>query len=187
MATLIDRHGPPNLRRTRNAFASLGRSIIHQQLSTKSAAAIYRRFLGHFPRGRFPSPEMLAATSAAQLRAVGLSAAKAAYLHDLAARFADGTLTPRRFAAMTDVELAEVLMQVKGIGPWSVDMFLLFGLCRRDILPVGDLGVKQGMKLYFDLEARPSAAEMRVLAAQWQPYRSFASWYMWRLLEDGMP
>lgn len=187
MAALIKRHGPPSFRRTRNSFASLGRAIISQQLSGKAADTICRRFLALYPGSRFPRPDELLATPFDTLRGVGLSRAKASYLLDLAHKFADGTIQPRRFARMADAELLDMLTQVKGIGPWSVDMFLMFGLARPDVLPVGDLGVQKGMKLYFGLDDLPRPGVMTELAGPWQPYRSVASWYMWRVTESGLP
>ena len=187
MRALIALHGPPALSRTRNSFASLGRAIIYQQLSGKAAGTIYRRFLGLFPRRRFPRPDQLLATPPTTLREVGLSRAKASYLLDLAARYADGTIRPRRFARASDDELQDMLTQVKGIGPWSVHMFLIFGLLRPDVLPVGDLGVRKGMQQYFELDGLPTPRVMAELAESWRPYRSAAVWYMWRLLESGLP
>ncbi len=184
MPLLIKRHGPPELSRTRNSFGSLGRAIIYQQLSGKAAGTIYRRFLELYPTKRFPSPQALLETSPARLRSAGVSRAKAEYLLDLARRFADGTIKSRRFAAMDNAELSQMLCQVKGIGQWSVDMFLIFGLLRPDILPVGDLGVRKGMQSYFGLSELPKPQAMEELAEPWRPYRSIASWYMWRLLEE---
>jgi DNA-3-methyladenine glycosylase II len=183
LATLIELHGAPTLSRTRNAFASLGRAIVYQQLSGSAAGTIYRRFVGLFG-GRFPTAPQLAAARFEALRGVGLSAAKARYLQDLAAHVADGRIAPRRFATMTDEQIGLVLTAVKGIGPWSVHMFLMFGLNRPDVLPVGDLGVRKGMMKHFRLRTLPAPARMEALATPWQPYRSVGSWYMWRLLDS---
>lgn len=187
MKALIARHGAPDLRRTRNSFASLGRSIVYQQLSGAAAGTIYGRFLALFPQRRFPRPDVLLSTPEETLRGAGLSRAKVASLHDLARKFADGTVQPRRFARMDAGALRDVLTRVRGVGPWSVDMFLIFGLLRPDVLPVGDLGVRKGMQRYFALNALPGPGDMEALAAPWQPYRSVASWYMWRLIDDGPP
>lgn len=184
MARLIATHGAPNLKRTRNSFESLGRAIIYQQLSGKAASTIYGRFLALYPRKRFPRPEVLLATPFDTLRGVGLSRGKASYLLDLAARFGDGSIKPRRFASMSDDELMSTLTTVKGIGPWSVHMFMMFGLVRPDVLPVGDLGVRKGMQQYFGLDSLPAPTTMEALTEPWRPYRSFGSWYMWRLLEE---
>ena len=187
MAALIGRHGAPEFRRTRDSFASLGRSIIYQQLSGKAAGTIYRRFLALYTPARFPRPAQLLATSAERLRSAGVSRSKASYLHDLAQKFTDGTVQPRRFAHLDNQALSAMLTQVKGIGQWSVDMFLIFGLQRPDVLPVGDLGVSKGMQIYFGLSEQPGPKQMTELAASWQPFRSVASWYMWRTAENGLP
>ena len=184
LAPLIAQHGAPPLVRTRNAFASLGTAIVYQQLSGSAAGTIYRRFKRLFG-GRFPTPTQLATASPSRLRAVGLSVAKASYLRDLATHFAMGRVVPRRFTAMTDDEITAALTAIKGIGPWSVHMFLLFGLNRPDVLPVGDLGVRKGMMRHFRLRSLPAPGRMQALAAPWQPYRSVASWYMWRLVDGG--
>lgn len=184
MDELIATHGPPNLKRTRNSFQSLARAIIYQQLSGKAAGTIYGRFLALYPGQRFPRPETLKDTPFDDLRGVGLSRGKASYLLDLAAKYDDGTIKPRRFASMSNDELLETLTSVKGIGPWSVHMFMMFGLVRPDVLPVGDLGVRKGMQQYFGLDSLPSPATMESLAEPWRPYRTFGSWYMWRVLEE---
>ncbi|HLU66700.1 MAG TPA: DNA-3-methyladenine glycosylase [Kofleriaceae bacterium] len=182
LGRLIKRHGPPRLKPSRNHLESLTRAIIYQQLSGKAAATIYRRFLDLFG-GRFPSAAELAAIPMARLRGAGLSGAKAEYVLDLARRVADGSIDPRRFRRMEDEALIAHLTQVKGIGRWSVHMFLLFGLGRPDVLPTGDLGVRKGMQLLFRLPDLPAPSAMEELAEPWRPYRSIASWYMWRLLE----
>jgi DNA-3-methyladenine glycosylase II len=187
MPALIARHGTPSLSRTRNTLQSLARAIVYQQLSGKAAGTIYGRFLALYPGGRFPTAERLLATPFDDLRGVGLSRGKASFLLDLAAKFADGTIQPRRFARATEAEIAETLLQVKGIGQWSVDMFLIFGLNRPDVLPVGDLGVQRGMMRYFGRGAMPTPKQMVRLAEPWQPYRSIATYYMWRVSDDGLP
>lgn len=187
MPALIEEHGVPTLRRTRNTLESLGRAIVYQQLSGKAAGTIYSRFLALFPGGRFPTAARLMAMSVDELRAVGLSRGKASFLLDLAAKFADGTVNPRRFARSSETEIAATLLQVKGIGQWSVDMFLIFGLNRPDVLPVGDLGVRRGMMRYFGRRELPEAPQMLRLAAPWQPYRSIASYYLWRVADNGLP
>lgn len=186
LAPLIRRHGPPGFRRTRDPFGSLARAIVYQQLSGSAAGTIHGRFLDLFG-GRSPTPAELLAVPVDRLRAVGLSRGKASFLHDLAAHFADGRVDPRRFGRASDQEIAAMLMAVKGIGPWSVDMFLMFALTRPDVLPVGDLGVRKGMQLHFRLRTLPDAARMQRLAEPWRPFRSAASWYMWRRIEEAMP
>jgi DNA-3-methyladenine glycosylase II len=183
LAPIAERHGPPTFVPTADPLASLGRAIVYQQLSGKAAATIYGRFLELYPRKRFPRAPALLATSAEALRKVGMSAAKAASLRDLAAHVDDGRLRPARLWDLADDAVAAALLPVRGIGPWSVDMFLMFALCRPDVLPVGDLGVRKGMQRHFRLRSLPEPDRMRQLARPWEPYRSVAAWYMWRTLE----
>ncbi len=183
LGRLIGAHGPPRLAPSRNHLQSLTRAIVYQQLSGKAAATIYRRWLDLFG-GRFPEAAQIVAMPAPRMRRAGLSAAKAAYVRDLAARFASGAVDPRRFRRMSDDALVEQLTSIKGIGRWSVHMFLLFGLNRPDVLPVGDLGVRRGMQLRFGLADLPLPRDMEELAAPWRPYRSVGSWYMWRVVEE---
>ena len=183
MRKLIDSCPPPSFKSTRNTFRSLARAIVYQQLSTTAATTIYRRFLALYPGRAFPKPSEVKATSTARLRGAGLSKAKASYIKDLAAFYLDGRISPRRFRSMSDEEVGEALLPVKGIGQWSVDIFLMFALRRRNILPVGDLGIRKGMMLHFGLRTLPEPMKMRALAKPWEPYRSVASWYMWRRTE----
>ena len=181
---LIERHGPPTITPTTNAVASLARAIVGQQLSGAAARTIWNRVLALYPRGAFPKPSAVLATDDAALRKAGLSAAKTAALKDLARHVVEGKLVAAKLPAASDTEVADMLLPVRGIGPWSVDMFLIFALARPDVLPVGDLGIRKGMQRHFRLRKLPEAARMHKLAAPWQPYRSIASWYMWRLLEN---
>jgi DNA-3-methyladenine glycosylase II len=183
LAPVIDRHGAPTIAPTTDAVRSLARAIVSQQLSGKAAATIWDRFVALYPRKQFPRPAAILATSDAALRAAGLSGAKAAALKDLARHVVDKKLVPARLPAATDEEVAAMLLPVRGIGPWSVDMFLMFALARLDVLPVGDLGIRKGMQRHFGLRKLPEADRMTKLAAPWRPYRSVAAWYMWRLLE----
>lgn len=183
-APLIDRHGAPTLAKVRNAVQALARAIVSQQLSSKAAQTIWARFLALYPRGAFPAPATILATPDDVLRGAGLSGAKAAAIKDLARHVVDKRVVPARFARATDDEIAAMLLPVRGIGPWSVDMFLMFALARPDVLPVGDLGIQKGMQRYFGLRKLPTADRMQKLAAPWRPFRSVASWYMWRVLES---
>jgi DNA-3-methyladenine glycosylase II len=183
LAPVIDRHGAPTITPTTDAVRSLARAIVSQQLSGKAAATIWERVLALYPGRRFPRAAAILATPDAALRAAGLSGAKAAALKDLARHVVDKKLVPARLPAATDEEVAAMLLPVRGIGPWSVDMFLMFALARLDVLPVGDLGIRKGMQRHFGLRKLPEAERMTKLAAPWRPYRSVAAWYMWRLLE----
>lgn len=183
LAPLIALHGHPPFEPESNAFKALTESIIYQQLSGKAAGVIYGRFLGLFPQRRFPSPARLLSIPQPQLRSVGLSNQKASYLLDLAAKFTDGTIQPKRFPEMSNEEISEHLIQVKGIGQWTADMFLMFALNRPDVLPVGDLGIRNGFKKLYGLRKTPSPERMAALAEAWRPYRTAAAWYLWRVLE----
>jgi DNA-3-methyladenine glycosylase II len=180
---VIERHGAPTLAPTSNAVMALARAIVSQQLSGKAATTIWGRFLALYPRAAFPRPAAILATPDAMLRGAGLSGAKAAAIKDLARHVVDKKLVPARLPRATDEEVAAMLLPVRGIGPWSVDMFLMFALARPDVLPVGDLGIQKGMQRHFGLRKLPDAARMAKLAAPWRPYRSVAAWYMWRVLE----
>jgi len=180
---VIERHGHPTLAPAPNAVQALARSIVAQQLSTKAADTIWGRFVALYPGSKFPRPEAILSTADTALRAVGLSGAKAAAIKDLARHVVEKKLVPRRMPAATDEEISAMLLPVRGIGPWSVHMFLMFALARPDVLPVGDLGVRKGMQLHFGLRKLPEPDRMTKLAAPWRPYRSIAAWYMWRLLE----
>lgn len=182
-APLVAAHGVPNWQPTRQPVQHLARAIVYQQLSGKAAGTIYKRFLTLFPRGRFPSARRLAATEVAKLRQAGLSQAKALAVKDLAAHVTSRRLRPAALHTLSNEEIAAALLPVRGIGPWSVDMFLMFALGRPDVLPVGDLGVKKGAQRHFRLRALPSAEALERLAEPWRPFRSVGSWYMWRHLD----
>jgi DNA-3-methyladenine glycosylase II len=184
LGPLIERYGPPTIEPTRDAVASLARAIVGQQLSGAAARTIWNRVLALYPGGQFPAPAAIIATDDAALRGAGLSAAKTASLKDLARHVIEGKLVASRLPAASDADVAAMLLPVRGIGPWSVDMFLIFALARPDVLPVGDLGIRKGMQRHFRLRTLPEAPRMRKLATPWQPYRTVASWYMWRLLEN---
>jgi DNA-3-methyladenine glycosylase II len=180
---LITQHGPPDLKRGRNPFQALVRSIVYQQLSGKAAGTILKRFEALFPKGRFPSPEAISAMPITQMRAAGLSAQKASYIKDLASKFSDGTIKHRSLHRMTTVDLIEHLIQVKGVGVWTVHMFLIFTLNRPDVLPTGDLGIRKGFQILYSLKELPNAGEMEHLARTWRPHASIASWYLWKVAD----
>ncbi len=183
LAPLIDKHGLPTMKRTTDAVQSLARAIVSQQLSTRAAETIWGRVLDLFPNRAFPAPVTILAMPDTSLRAAGLSGAKAAAIRDLARHVVEAKLVPAKLPKLTDDEVSAVLLPVRGIGPWSVDMFLMFALARPDVLPVGDLGVRKGMQKHFKLRKLPEPKRMLELAAPWRPFRSVAAWYMWRLLE----
>jgi DNA-3-methyladenine glycosylase II len=188
MAGLIDEIGRLSVGarkrgRPDDAYGTLVRSITGQQLSTKAAATIYGRLTQHFG-GRTPTPQEIIDTSPQELRALGLSNAKAAYLRDLAEHIVDGELPIDDLAAMPDAKVAETLLAIKGLGRWTVDMFLMFHLGRPDILPVGDLGIRKAMQIHYGLEDLPSPSEMERIAEPWRPHRTLASLYLWESLDN---
>jgi DNA-3-methyladenine glycosylase II len=181
---LIERFPKPEFGREGTVFEALCRAIVYQQLSGKAAATIYGRFENLFPK-RLPTPKLLLRKKPEQLRAVGLSTQKSNYLYDLARKFDEGFITPEKFPEMSDEEIREHLVAVKGIGVWTADMFLMFTLCRPNVLPTLDLGIRKGFQKCFKLRTLPDDKKMRKLAKGWDPYSTVASWYMWRLADEG--
>ena len=159
-------------------FLALVRSIIYQQLATKAADSIARKFCAIFSPKR-PEPETVLKLTTAKFRQSGISNQKEGYLRDLAQKFLDKTIDPKKFSKMNDLEVKDHLVQVKGIGPWTADMFLIFTLKRSDILPVGDLGIKHGFKKYFELKDLPTEAEMYALAKPYSGNWSELSLFLW--------
>lgn len=183
LAELIKQVGPCTLEpRTGSLLDSLTRAIASQQLSTKAAATIHGRFLALYPDGP-PSAAQLLATEDDRLRQVGLSRPKIRYLKDLAQHIEAGLPDLDRLAAQSDQEIIQTLTQIKGIGPWTVQMLLIFRLQRPDVLPVDDLGIRKAMQRLFQLDDLPKKDRMIDLAKPWEPYRSIACWYLWRSLE----
>ena len=164
-------------------FSALVRTIVGQQLSTKAAATIHRRLLELMPDG-IATPGALDALTDAQLRQVGMSRQKSAYVRDLSAKAASGELHLDRLAEMTDDQVIEALTKVKGLGRWSAEMFLMFRLRRPDVLPVDDLGIVNAIHRLYKLRKRPDAKRIRRLGESWRPYRTVACWYLWRSLEN---
>jgi 3-methyladenine DNA glycosylase/8-oxoguanine DNA glycosylase len=183
---LIGRVGDFTLRPepTQSLFAALVRSIVYQQLSGRAASTILGRVVALFSPKRFPTPRDLLDIDPQHLRNAGLSAAKTAALRDLATRTLDGTVPSlAQVRRLDDEEIIERLTTVRGIGRWTVEMLLMFRLGRPDVLPVGDLGVRKGFALTFGGRKLPEPEAMARRAERWRPYRSVASWYLWRALE----
>ncbi len=181
LADLMDRAGPfrPRQLHGRNPFQVLLRSIVYQQLAGEAAGAIHQRVLALFPNGVSAGP--LLEMSEADLRAAGLSRAKVTAVRDLAARVMDETVPGDAvLESLSDKEIVQRLTAVRGIGRWTVEMLLLFYLGRPDVLPVQDLGIRKGFSITYDMEELPAAKELTRYAERWRPYRSVASWYMWR-------
>lgn len=168
------------LRSEMTAFDALLRSIVYQQLSGRAAASILQRVLALYG-DNFPGPRQLINADYEQLRACGLSQAKISAVKDLAKRQEAGELPAAAdIGRMTDSELIDAFTTVRGIGPWTVQMLLIFNLGRGDVLPINDLGVRRGFKVAFGLNEMPSPEELRQHGECWKPFRSVASWYLWR-------
>lgn len=183
LADVIHSVGPCTIRPHTNYYQELVQSIIGQQLSLKAAAAIEARFVALF-EGKFPSPEQILAAAVDDLRACGFSRAKAAYVQDLAAHVLAGKIELDKFDALTNEEIIAELTPVKGIGEWTVHMFLIFCMGRLDVLPVGDLGIKNGIRNLYSFDTQPTASDIQRMASEnnWHPYETVASWYVWQSL-----
>ena len=182
MKDMIDAVGPYTLRFERDRFAMLVRSIVSQQISTIAARAIRKRLMD------LVGPDGLTAGNLARfntedLRSVGLSSQKASYVADLAAKVNDGALDLRQIGRLSDEAVVESLTQVKGIGRWTAQMFLIFSLGRPDVFPHDDLGVRTAIRDQYGLDDLPDKTTSHSIAAPWRPYASVASWYCWRSLD----
>jgi DNA-3-methyladenine glycosylase II len=169
--------------RPRDPYGALLRSIVGQQLSTKAARSIYARLTELFG-GHAPAPRELLSADPEAIRAAGLSRAKVAYLRDLAEHIEDGELQLERLAELPDEEVSAQLTAVKGLGRWTVDMFLIFHLGRPDVLPVGDLGIRRAAQRAYGFAELPDARQLERIAEPWRPYRSLACLYLWRSLDN---
>ena len=163
-----------------DAFSTLARSIVGQQISVKAAQSVWNRLSDRLGTA---SPETVGRARKPTLRNCGLSGQKAGYLKDLAGKFRDGTLDAARWHALEDEALIAELIQVKGIGRWTAEMFLMFYLARPDVLPLGDLGLRRAMQLHYNRGRALSLTRMQKIGAAWAPWRSVATWYMWRSLD----
>ena len=185
LGRVIDEVGPfrMRLRPAPSVFAALAESIVYQQLNGKAAAAIFARMCALFPRGR-PTAGRLLRISDERLRGAGLSRSKLLSLRDLAQKAEDGLIpTFDEIRNMADETIVERLSAVRGIGRWTAEMLLIFRLGRPDVLPVDDFGVRKGFAIAFDKSEQPSPKELVAYGARWQPYRTAASWYLWRVAE----
>ena len=181
LAEIIPSVGPCLLAPRRDYFAALCQSIITQQISTRVALVIYDRFRRQFPRGRV-TPTGLLALDEPTLRSVGLSRQKMSYLRSLAEAFASERVPVRGFSRMSDEQIIDALVPLRGIGRWTVEMFLIFVLNRTDVLPVDDFGLRKGVQVAYGRREMPKAGELLRVGEPWRPYRSIATWYLWRML-----
>lgn len=183
MRRLIRQVGPFALRPRvgRSPFESLARAIAYQQLHDKAAESILKRFIALFPGRRFPRPEDLLATKTRAIRKAGFSRPKIAALRDLAAKTLDGTVpTSRVIRGLDDDTIVERLIEVRGIGRWTVEMLLIFQLGRPDVLPVDDFGVRNGFRIAYGRRSLPTPKAVLRYGERWKPYRTVAAWYLWR-------
>ena len=181
LRSIIERVGPCRMEFGPAEFSSLAEAIVYQQLNGKAAVTIFQRFAEL--AGEPITPEGILKLGDQQLRAVGLSKQKSAYLKDLAARTAAGLLDFSKLPDMSDEEVIQHLTQVKGVGVWTAHMFLIFSLRRPNVLPTGDYGVQMAVKKHYRKRKLPKPLEMEKIARAWEPYRSIACWYMWRSLD----
>jgi DNA-3-methyladenine glycosylase II len=181
LCAIIERVGPCRMEYGVPEFCSLAEAIVYQQLNGKAAVTIFKRFAAL--AGEPLTPEGILKLSDEQLRSVGLSKQKSAYLKDLAAKTATGLLDFSRLPELSDEEVIEHLTQVKGIGVWTAHMFLMFSLRRPNVLPTGDYGVQVAIRKHYKKRKLPKPKDMEKIAKAWEPYRSVACWYMWRSLD----
>ena len=186
LKTLIDHFGVITLKRRRNYFKSLLRSIIHQQLSGKAARTIENRFLELYNGNRYPTPEEVLKTPAEAIQNVGISRMKTEYIRGLAKIIDDGDIRLEKLSELSNDEVGNVLKEVKGIGQWTVDMFLIFSLNRPDIFPLNDLGIQKGLMLLLGRQNFLSRESMLSHSKKWKPYRTLASLYLWKIVDEGM-
>ena len=183
MRRLIVEIGPFTLKPTilRSPFESLVRAVAHQQLHDKAAESILKRFIRLFPGRKFPRPDDLLAMNATSIRGAGFSHAKVSALRDLAAKTLDGTVpTTRTIMQCEDEAIVQRLTEVRGIGRWTVEMLLIFQLGRPDVLPINDFGVRNGFRIAYRRRSMPTPKHVSRYGERWRPYRTVASWYLWR-------
>jgi DNA-3-methyladenine glycosylase II len=185
LAKVIDTHPLPNFTPHTEYYQELVESIISQQLSVKAAATILDRFKQLFTR-EFPTPSEILEKDIETYRAVGVSRQKAGYIRDLAEKVENGTVQFSHLDTLSNQEVVDELVQIKGVGVWTVHMFLMFCMGRLDVLPTGDLGIKNGIYALYKLKEKPSPEAMEKIARayHWHPYETIASWYVWRSLNN---
>jgi len=184
LAAAIKSIGPCALGHESDAWCALSSSIIGQQVSVHAARAIRGRFAALMPDATYPTPQHILSLPDETIRAAGLSGGKLLSVRDLAKRLEDGSIQPHLFAAMEDEHVIAALIPTRGIGRWTAEMFLLFSLRRADVLAVVDLGLRNAMRKMYELEEIPKPAQMQEIAEAWRPWRSVASWYLWRSLDN---
>jgi len=186
LAAIIASAGPSDITPHKNYYQELVDSIIGQQLSVKAAHSIRTRFYALFGGNKLPEPEEILSKSVEELRSAGLSGAKARYVQDLALHVLEGRLKFDEIDSLSNEEVIKELTAVKGIGEWTAHMFMMFCMGRLDVLPVGDLGIKNGIMKLYGFEALPTPEQVREIAVKysWHPYETVASWYIWHSLDN---
>lgn len=186
LAPLIKKYGACGIKTGREAdiFCGLVEAIVSQQLSTKAAATIYGRVRALLPNGGPPTPEALMPLSDDALRGAGLSRQKLGYMRDLSVKMRDGSINAAGLLDMSDDQIVNELTKIKGIGRWTVEMLLIFRLTRPDVFPAGDLGIVKAVRKAYNLRKTPDVKRLHAIAERWRPYRSVASWYLWKSLEN---
>lgn len=181
---LIPKFGDARLQSRGDAYTTLARSIVGQQISVKAAQSVWERFVALVAPHDLPlRPDGVLALSPAQLREAGLSLRKAEYLHDLSRHFGDGSVHVAQWQQMDDEAIIAELVAIRGIGRWTAEMFLIFHLMRPNVLPLDDLGLLRGISVNYFSGEPVSRAEAREVAEAWAPFRSVATWYIWRSLD----
>ena len=184
MLVLINEFGRPDYNLRQNYFQSLLRSIVFQQLSGKAAQTIYERLVNLLPKTLNLCPNEVLKLDKDEMRNAGLSFQKINYVRNLADYFENNSFKKKEVERMTDEEISKELIQIKGIGQWTVDMFLMFTLNRTDILPYKDLGIQKGIMKILNMKNLPSKKEMENCSRKWRPYRTIACWYLWRIADE---
>jgi len=182
LAKIIKQVGNYNVKITKNRYQSLVEAIIAQQLSGSAAESILKKFKKLF-KSKFPKPVEVIKTPDSKIRSIGLSKMKIMYIKDLSKKIQSKQLNMRIISTKSDEYIVEHLTDVKGIGRWTAEMFLIFSLGRLDVLPVGDLGLKKGIQLMYSLKELPNEKEIEQMAKSWKPYRTVATWYLWKSLQ----
>jgi DNA-3-methyladenine glycosylase II len=188
MRRLIDEGGPIDPETDRRGsrpdpYEALARAIVGQQLSTKAARSIWERLV-QILGGTFPPAAELLAVDAETIRRAGLSRSKVNFLLDLAERIEDGRLNLRALAQLSDEDIVAALTEIKGVGPWTAEMFLMFHLGRHDVVSTGDLGIRRAVQIQYDLEDLPGPTDLERIAEPWRPHRTLACLYLWRSLDN---
>lgn len=182
LVKIINQVGDYNLKIAKNRYQVLVEAIIAQQLSGSAAESILKKFKKLY-KSKFPKPIDVIKTSDSKLRLAGLSKMKILYIKDLSKKIETNQLNIKKISTQNDESVIEQLINVKGIGRWTAEMFLIFSLGRLDILPVGDLGLKKGIQLMYSFNELPNEKDIEQLAESWRPYRTIATWYLWKSLQ----